>query len=529
MERSDLGRQRLLLDAVVTMAADLSLDGVLDRILTAARELTGARYAALGVLAEERPGGPQLLSTFVHQGIEDDQARAIGPLPRGHGLLGVITSRREPVRLRDIASDPESYGFPDHHPPMRSFLGVPVRLRDRVFGNLYLTEREGGDFTDDDEEVVVALAAAAGVAIENARLYDEAAHREAWSTAAAEVVPLVAGARADDAVLRAVARGALRSSGADRAWVATGPSPEGRVWRVVEPPGQQADEQEDERGTEQGAEQRDEPSDDRPGGRGGTTLVVELAAGGTGSPAEGVLGLQWRDERGAVQLQQDEALAGRYASQVALALQVSRGQEDRQRLAVLEDRDRIARDLHDLVIQRLFGVGLGLQGASHVPGAEAVAPRLEQAVADLDATIADLRRSIFALGAEPASTDVQSEVTRMVERAAATWKLRPTLRVEGPVRTLVPDAVVPDLLAVLSESLSNAARHAGASSVEVLLAASVDEVRLEVADDGSGLRPDPVESGLANARARARRHGGALELRDRAGRGLRVVWRVPRG
>lgn len=514
MERAQLARQRLLLDAVVTMAADLSLDSVLGRILTAARELTGARYAALGVLAEEQHGGgPQLLSTFVYQGIDDERARAIGPLPRGHGLLGVITTRREPVRLHDIAADPESYGFPAHHPPMASFLGVPVRLRDRVFGNLYLTERAGGDFTADDEEVVVALAAAAGVAIENARLYDEAARREAWLTAAAEVVGLVSGTRVDDEVLRAVADAALRASGADRAWVATGATAHERVLRVVVPDGE---------------EPPGELRNDQPAGVLGAALVVPLAAGSEGAPVEGVLGLAWEDEQHEPLTESDEALLARYASQVALALQAARGQEDRQRVAVLEDRDRIARDLHDLVIQRLFGVGLGLQGAARVPGAEPVAARLEQAVADLDATIADLRRSIFALGAEPASTDVQSEVTRMVDRAAATWKLRPRLRVEGPVRTLVPDGVVPDLLAVLGEALANAARHARATSVEVLLRATPTEVRLEVADDGRGLPADPVESGLANARARAARHGGALELHGDAGRGTRLVWRVPR-
>lgn len=513
MERAQLARQRLLLDAVVTMAADLSLDSVLDRILTAARELTGARYAALGVLAEEQPAGPQMLGTFVHQGIDDERARAIGPLPRGHGLLGVITTRREPVRLHDIAAHPESYGFPAHHPPMASFLGVPVRLRDRVFGNLYLTERTGGDFTADDEEVVVALAAAAGVAIENARLYDEAARREAWLAAAAEVVGLVSGTRLDDEVLRAVARGALRASGAGRAWVATGAGAHSRVLRVVEP---------------EAGEQYGELVDDRPAGVLGTVLVVPLAAGADGAPVEGVLGLAWEDEQRALTSPLDEALPARYASQVALAMQAARGHEDRERLAVLEDRDRIARDLHDLVIQRLFGVGLGLQGAARTPGAEPVAARLQQAVADLDATIADLRRSIFALGAEPASTDVQSEVSRMVDRAAATWKLRARLRVEGPVRTLVPDVVVPDLLAVLGEALANASRHARATGVEVLLAAGPAEVRLEVADDGRGLPADPVESGLANARARAARHGGVLELHSRAGQGTRLVWRVPR-
>lgn len=182
-------RLRLLLDAVVTMAADLTLDGVLSRIVSVASALADARYAALGVLGA---GLEDPLRTFVHHGMTPGQVAEIGELPTGHGLLGLIIDRPEPLRLHDIAAHPESYGFPDHHPPMRSFLGVPVRIRDRVFGNLYLTEKVGdGDFTSQDEDVVVALAAAAGVAIENARLYEEAARREQWLSATAEITRLV--------------------------------------------------------------------------------------------------------------------------------------------------------------------------------------------------------------------------------------------------------------------------------------------------------------------------------------------------
>ena len=161
-------RLRLLLDAVVTMAADLSLDGVLSRIVAIASTLVDAQYAALGVLDT---GPERRLRTFVHHGMDSDVVTEIGELPTGHGLLGLLIDEPRPIRLHDIAAHPASYGFPEHHPPMSSFLGVPVRIRDKVFGNLYLTEKAGGgDFTDDDETIVIALAAAAGVAIENARL-----------------------------------------------------------------------------------------------------------------------------------------------------------------------------------------------------------------------------------------------------------------------------------------------------------------------------------------------------------------------
>ncbi|WP_051706205.1 GAF domain-containing sensor histidine kinase [Nocardioides aequoreus] len=376
----DEPRLRLLLDAVLTLASDLHLDGVLTRLVATAREVAGARYAALGVLDPD--SGGDRLRTFVHQGIDEEVVQEIGHLPSGHGLLGLIIDHPEPLRLRDIASHPASYGFPPHHPPMHSFLGVPVRIRGRVFGNLYLTEKVGtGDFTQADEDIVVALAAAAGVAIENARLFEDAA----------------------------------------------------------------------------------------------------------------------------------------------------RQREDRERLALLEDRDRIARDLHDLVIQRLFAIGLSLQGAARRTGDTAVTARLEQAVDDLDETIRDIRRSIFALGSVEGASDVQAEVTRIVERAGVALKFRPTLRIEGPVRTMVTGALAPEVLAVLGEALSNASRHASATAVTVSLRASSRTVELVVCDDGRGLPPDVTESGLANIRARAEARGGHCTVASSPEAGTTVTWTVPVG
>ena len=213
-------RLRLLLDAVVTMAGDLTLDGVLARIVAIAGQLVDAQYAALGVLASGTGRG---LRTFVHHGMDTEVVMRIGELPTGHGLLGLLIDDPRPIRLHDIAAHPVSSGFPPNHPPMRSFLGVPIRIRDKVFGNLYLTEKAGGaDFTDTDQEVVVALAAAAGVVIENATLYEEAEHRQAWLTATAETVALLAGETEADHALQAVADRARAVSGADVSWVVTG-------------------------------------------------------------------------------------------------------------------------------------------------------------------------------------------------------------------------------------------------------------------------------------------------------------------
>jgi signal transduction histidine kinase len=364
-------RLELLLDAVVTMAADITLDGVLLRIVEVASRLVDAQYAALGVL---NLGEGDRLQTFIYHGIGPESAAEIGELPTGHGLLGLIIDQPRPLRLHDIAEHPESYGFPAHHPPMHSFLGVPVRIRGQVWGNLYLTEKEdGSDFTPDDEEIVVALAAAAGVMIENARARD-----------------------------------------------------------------------------------------------------------------------------------------------------------DKQRIALLEDRDRIARDLHDLVIQRLFAVGLSVQSASRRVENPGAAERLDRAVTDIDATIKDIRRTIFALGATESSADIQAEVTRVVDRAASMMKVRPKLELDGPIRTLVSPELAPDLLAVLSEALANAGRHADAESVVVRLWAG-DEIVLSVADDGRGMIVGTaIESGLANMRRRAEDRGGEFTIESTLGEGTTVRWAVPR-
>ncbi|WP_182523692.1 GAF domain-containing sensor histidine kinase [Nocardioides dongkuii] len=510
-------RLRLLLDAVMTMAADLSLDSVLARIVEVASRLVGARYAALGVIG----GGPHRpLSTFVHHGIDDETAARIGALPRGHGILGLIIDTPAPLRLHDLAEHPASYGFPPEHPPMSSFLGVPVRIRGQVFGNLYLTEKEGGgDFTDSDEAIVVALAAAAGVAIENARLYGEAAQRQRWLTATAEVTRLLVGGEAagstDEAQVEADALAAVVSlacdaARADAAWVLR-PGVDGPAV-VVDGPAAVAD---------VGAAGLGAP-DGRDRGDLGPAVTVPLQV--TEGPGA-LLVLAWTHES-AHHRELDLSLPAAFAEQAGLAVQVVRARAAQQRLVIFEDRDRIGRDLHDLVIQRLFAVGLGLQGTARRVEQAEVAARLEEAVDELDATIKDIRRSIFALGESDTGSDLQGEVTRIVERAAQTLKFRPSLRFDGPVRTLVPTDVAPHLLAVLGEALSNASRHANPSAVDVHLSVGKD-VSLTVSDDGRGLPEERRESGLRNLRQRAQALGGTCEVESAPGQGTTVRWSVP--
>ena len=521
-------RLRLLLDAVVTMAGDLSLDGVLARIVTIASRLVDARYAALGVIGTgpERP-----LRTFVHHGISDAQVAEIGELPRGHGLLGLIIDQPKPLRLRDIAAHPASYGFPPHHPPMSSFLGVPVRIRDQVFGNLYLTEKAGGgDFTQDDEDVVVALAAAAGVAIENARLYEQAAQRERWLAATAEITRILTSPEAPGG-LQLVAELARTVADADVAWVVAGESPSSLsvVALSVAPAGADALGEEVGATTGRGelvAEVRQRGRALRVEGLTDRLGAAVMAPLGAAPDATGVLALAWTPARAAHALAVEPAQVEQYAEQAALALHVARTRDSQQQLAVFEDRDRIGRDLHDLVIQRLFAVGLSLQGLARQAEEPGTVSRLEQAVDDLDATIKDIRRSIFALGALDATADVQTEITRLVDRASGTLGFRPTLRLEGPVRTLVDADLAPDLLAVLGEALSNASRHAEAGTVEVVLEAG-ERIVLTISDDGRGVPDGVVESGLRNMRERAARRGGTLAIVSAPGTGTRLTWSVP--
>jgi signal transduction histidine kinase len=528
---TDAGRWRLLLDAVVGIGADLSLDGVLARIVRVASELVEARYAALGVLGS---GPDKRLRTFVHHGFENEMVTEIGDLPTGHGLLGLIIDRPEPLRLHDIAEHSASYGFPAGHPPMSSFLGVPVRIRDQVFGNLYLTEKAGGgDFTEQDEAIVVALAAAAGVAIENARLYEEAARRERWLSATAEITRLLSGTTLGADALQAVADRAREVAAADVAWILAGEADADMVLQAVS--GQRVDgslleslTRLDGLAAEVARTGVPAPvSDLRMAGL-GPAVVVPLR---NGAGIEGVLALAWDPANLEAFHAVDAALPAAFAEQAALALQVARHREDQQKLAVLEDRDRIGRDLHDLVIQRLFAIGLGLQGVGRLVDQPQVAARLDTAVDDLDATIRDIRRSIFALSTADESTDLQSEMTRIVDRAAVNLAQRPTLTFRGPVRTRITPRVAPHLLAVLGEALSNAVRHAGPAAITVTLTVG-DEIELVVGDDGVGMADGArgvVESGLRNLRDRAERLGGTCRIESAPGSGTTVVWTVPAG
>jgi signal transduction histidine kinase len=541
-------RLRGLLDAVVALAGDLSLDSVLQRIVTTASELVGARFGALGVLAVAGAEDDRRLREFVTYGLTAQEREQIGDLPRGHGLLGLIIDQPEPVRLDVIAEHPTSYGFPPGHPPMNTFLGVPIRIRGRVFGNLYLTEKRGGaSFTVEDQQIVVALAAAAGVVIENARLYEEAARRQRWLEAAAEITAAMLGEVGRDEALQLVADRAAEVADADLAVVLLRDVESGGFVVEVLAGGDHGDLVGSEWSGSVGVLGKVMDSGSR-------VVVSDLAAepsaldGAAALPptfpdlgpvvavplcAEGgvigVLCLGWDRLREQAFLDVDTALPVAFAEQTALALQVASARENKALLAVFEDRDRIGRDLHDLVIQRLFAIGLTLENAARMAVRPEVQERVTAAVDDIDHTIKDIRRSIFELGAGRGSlVELRTELGRVVDEQSVMLSFRPDLTTEGPVDSAVPTGVRTELLAVLREGLSNAARHAKATSVEVLLRAGA-ELELTVTDDGRGIEEGVATSGIRNMLERAEALGGTSDVLRRPEGGTVLRWSVPLG
>lgn len=365
-------RLRRLLESALLLEADLDLPTLLRHVIDEARSMTNARYGALGVLNEEGTS----LSEFLTVGLDTDEETRIGARPTGRGVLGLLITDPKPLRLSRLGSHSESYGFPPNHPPMTSFLGVPIKVRDAVYGNLYLTDKIGwSEFTSDDEALVGALALAAGIAIENARL-----HR-----------------------------------------------------RV-------------------------------------------------------------------------------------------------QEVAIYEERDRLARDLHDTVIQRLFAIGLTLQSLVGNSSASAVGDRLTATISDIDDTIRQVRTSIFELGSDGLGRGARDNVLSLLR------ELRPVIgfdvhaSFEGPIDSAVPDVVLEHLLAVIREAVTNIERHAQATKATVVISVSDNHCRLRVVDDGCGIadsEPGTGGLGLGNLRRRAEKLQGQFVIESPDAGGTVLSWQVP--
>jgi signal transduction histidine kinase len=532
------GRLRKLLDAVVAISGDLSLSSMLHRIVSAACELVDARYGALGVLAAD--GGS--LSNFITVGLSPEEIAAIGPLPSGRGILGALIDDPQPLCLSDLSSDPRSYGFPANHPPMSTFLGVPVRTRNQVFGNLYLTEKQGGkDFTEEDEHLVIALASAAGVAIQNAKLYDAQRRRGLWLAAGSEIRNAALNGRdVDELAERVVLEAREASRAAFTALVlpagdgdltirsSTEPSLRGYTFRaegsvsgevIATGVSQLVD------GVDRGHAAT--PVLDRVRAETGACLICPLGIGDDEGGGIGALIVAFpRDSSDLAEIDRDY-IAG-FAGQVGVSLQLAASQLDRERLAVLEDRDRIARDLHDLVIQRLFAAGMTLQSTARRITDETVQARLAAVSDDLDDTIRELRQAIYQLQSTPGG-DLRDEVQRMVEQAGEGSSASLRVHFSGPVDSMTRDRLRAQVLAVLREGVSNAVRHSEASTIDVTVAVDDTSLTATVQDDGRGIdAPVSRRSGLVNLATRAEEFGGELTVGPcERGPGTCVSWKVP--
>ncbi|MGJ9413950.1 GAF domain-containing protein [Aeromicrobium sp. CF4.19] len=529
-------RLRSLLDAVVAMAGDLTLDGALQSIVDSASELIDAQYGFLGVLDGT---SDRRLGTFAVHGLDEAHQGMIGGLPEGRGLLGLVIDHPEPIRFSNLGSHPERAGFPVQHPDMTSFLGVPIRIHDVVFGNLYLTNKtKGGAFTDEDEEIAVALAGAAGVVIENARLYEQGERQRRWLSATIDIATATLKPMSRAAVSQLIAERARDVAQADATAVLT-PDAEGRqvvtavsgVTRTIV--GLVADMPfVDEVVRDERPSVSLDPGND-PRLQGG---VLEPVSGLRALHAQplrledgtGVLVMGWLEGHESLAASLDPSLPSGFAQQAALAMQVVWARERQSRLAVFEDRDRIGRDLHDLVIQRLFAIGLTLDSLARAVD-DASASRLAGAVDGLDLTIKEIRRTIFDLTSPSVPAALREEIEQVASETERLLGFRPTLRIQSGVQESVPPIVAEQILAVLHETTSNVVRHSRATAVEISLAVDDDDVVLEVCDDGTGLDADaPLGNGLRNLRHRAGNLGGRCDFVRPVDGGLCVRWAVPR-
>ena len=506
-------RDQGLFEAVISVAAGLELTSTLRRIVQAAVNLSDATYGALGVL-----GADGRVRDFIHVGMDEATVIDIGTLPTGRGVLGLLIDHPVPIRIDDIAAHPAAAGFPEGHPAMGSFLGVPVRVRGRVFGNLYLTDkRDGGHFTPADEHAVSALAAAAAVAIENARLFEFTRLRGLWLDGITRIDNAVLTGATTEDLMMLIASTARSLTSAQVAAIAVHEADDRFVVEYVDlAPGAPG------AGLMGSLVSEGELPDWE-----GAVVALPLS---TPDRTLGILHLVWSDP---TDILDDDlrAVAQSFAAQAAVNIVLAEARHERERLSIYEDRDRIARDLHDLVIQRLFATGMQLQGATrHSDLPDDVRARIGRAVDDLDETIREIRQTIFALHepAEGSRDSLRARVTRESAQSGALLGFEPSVRFVGPVDALSAPGVAEHVVAVLREALSNAAKHARARHVDVVVEADASWLLLTVTDDGVGLEDSGRRSGLSNMSSRAAHLGGDCTIeRVSAAGGTRLTWRVP--
>ncbi len=528
------GRDRLdgLVEAMLVITSGLELDATLRSIVHSATNLVDARYGALEVHDRDHR-----VVQFVQEGIDDETVRRIGHVPRGEGIVGLLIQEPKPIRLENISDHPASVGFPPHHPPMRTLLGVPVRVRDEAFGTLYLADKTNAQpFSDDDEVLVQALAAAAGIAVANARLYEQAKARQSWIEATRDIATELLSGTEPATVFRLVAEEALKLTAADAALVAipvdenmppadavellvietVGSAVASAIGRTIPVAGTSLGEV-----FAKSAPQRLDRID-LGGMEVGPALVLPLRASGT---VAGVVVVVHDGGAGSFTDELLEMMAA-FADQAALAWQLATSQRRMRELDVVTERDRIARDLHDHVTQRLFAVGLALQAAAPLARVPEVRQRLSEAVDDLQSVIQEIRTTIYDLhGAPQGISRLRQRIDEAIARFAGS-ELRTTVQFVGPL-SVVDGTLADHAEAVVREALSNAVRHAKATTVTVRVTVD-DDLCIEVSDNGRGMPEEFTGGGLADLRKRAAQAGGqfTVERAPDAG-GTLLRWSAP--
>jgi signal transduction histidine kinase len=528
-----------LLHVVLGINSDLELDATLDRIVDAAMELTGARYGALAVRAEDG----RMLS-FIHHGMDAETIANIGDLPVGKGLLSIPLDDTPALRLDELCTHPGAAGFPEDHPAMHAFLGVPITVRDNVFGSLYLTHDEiGRTFSESDEVSARVLASAAAAAIDNAQLFDRVRITATWMQASREIATaLLSESEPLRRPMQLIAERACELTNAEQAIVLVPTAPSGSAEQaaslvVSTAVGVHADD----------VLGQHIPIDGSTSGgvfTSGEPMITESFR----HPIQAFTDVGQRPAI-AVPLADDENVIGvmvvarhqgdppfdrsyldlvtDFASHAAIALALAAGRERERELTILADRERIAHDLHDHVIQRLFAAGLDLQGSIARSRSPEVNARLTRTIDDLQATIETIRSTIFELQSPlAASTDFRTRLEKLIADLTEDRGLITAIRFSGPL-TAVADIVADNAEAVTAEAISNAVRHSGASRIDISVTVA-DNFTLEVTDDGGGIPPrNNRASGLANMHRRAEVLGGVCDIGPGTDGGTRVHWTVP--
>jgi len=532
-------RKDALLEAGLALASELSLPIVLQRIVDVAAEVTDARYGALGVIGD----GDRIVE-FVTTGLSAGQRQAIGDLPTGRGVLGLLIREPHPVRIRNIGDHPQSVGFPVNHPAMRSFLGAPIQAMGRVFGNIYLADKRSADeFSEEDEAATVILATQAGVAIANATLYEAVRSSERRLESLRDITERVLAGGTAAELLESIAEHARELADADAATVVTRSGAPGELV-VSAAAGAYASELLGQtvplEGSISGAVMGsgvgmtfDDISQDPRAyqpiirlGRNGPAFCVPLRVPG------GVAGtLMVANLKGGTRFSEEtRSLVASLADAASVALDYHRVQSELRRLGLLEERERIAKELHDGIIQSLFAVGMGLQATALMAGNQEVTNRVERGVEQLDGVIRDLRNYIFGL--RPGIL-----ADRQLEQALHSLGEEMQERSGEEVEVLVDAALAArlsthssDIVQLTREALSNVVRHAGARRAKVSLERDGPGAALVIEDDGVGFEVDgdSAGSGLKNMRARAAGLGGTMRVESATGRGttLRISFPV---